>query len=278
MNIIIIGESINDSVSSTHQFFESGNFAEIEKLAIFQDDKGANYIDVNVGSRSPEFMSEIVQVIQKVVRKPLSIDTPSFEMAEAALRVYDDSVGIPILNSISARRLEMFDLMKLKPFRPILLISESEQGACKTAAETVEAAKFMREKAISAGITNEDMIFDPGIAPIGLDIEGNLPRLMESLRQLQADSDFSGTHRSVGLSNFTVMLPPKRKDGSLIKVGLESAFLTRAIPLGLDYIIGSVKRTYSTLPPENDAQICFDECTRLIGFDSVLRVRKFYNS
>ena len=51
----------------------------------------------------------------------------------------------------------------------------------------------------------------------------------------------------MGLSNFTVMLPPKRADGSPVKGPLESAFLTKAMPLGLDMVIGSVKRNYELL-------------------------------
>ena len=279
-NILIIGESINDSVPRAHELYESGNIDGIRELARFQDEKGAAYIDVNVGGRSAEFFADMVRAVQTATRKPLSIDTPDVRLAEAALRAYDDSVGMPILNSISPLRTEMFELYAIKPFRPILLISEkSDDGkaaACHTADETVAAARFLHAEAKKVGIPNSDMIFDPGIAPIGTDTDGNLVRLLTALKTIQDDPQFNGFHASVGLSNFTVMLPPKRKDGSLVKGPLESAFLTQAIPLGLDFVIGSVKRSYEILPADHPAMLCIDDCLSSSGFDSVVRVRKFY--
>ena len=279
-NIKIIGESINDSVPSTHELYEAGNIDGIKELAKLQDEKGAVYIDVNIGGRSGEFFAEIIREVQSVTRKPLSIDTPDPQLAEAALKACDDSVGKPILNSISPLRTEMFELYKIKPFRPILLISEmvrdGRAGACHSTEETFEAAKFLLAEAKKAGIPNDDVIFDPGIAPIGTDSEGNLPRLLAALKMIHDDPQFAGFHASVGLSNFTVMLPPKRPDGSLVKGPLESAFLTRAMPLGLDFVIGSVKRNYETLPEGHPALVCLDDCVGRGGFESIMRVREFY--
>ena len=80
----------------------------------------------------------------------------------------------------------------------------------------------------------------------------------------------------MGLSNFTVMLPPKRADGSPVKGPLESAFLTKAMPLGLDTIIGSVKRNYALLAARSSGHACLEDCLRLEGFDVLMRVREFY--
>ena len=275
-DINIIAESLNDSVPSTHALYESGNMEGIRELAKSQDEQGAVSIDVNVGSFPAEFFVQVIREVQSVTKKPLALDSPDPALIEAGLKAYDDSVGLPILNSISPRRMEMFELYKLKKFRPILLISEGESRVCHTADETVESAKLLLSKAKAAGIPNEDLIFDPGIAPIGSDSEGNLTRLMEAMCRIHADPAFTGFHASVGLSNFTVMLPPKRKDGSPVKSPLESAFLKRVMPLGLDYVIGSVKRNYEILPDDHPAQQCFDDCVKLGGFDAIMRVRKFY--
>ncbi len=280
--LTIIGESINDSVPSTHSLYESNDMAGILALARFQDEHGAAYVDVNVGSRSPDWMSELVRQIQTVTSKPLSIDTPDPTIAAAGLTAYDPTVAggeLPILNSISLRRSEMFKLMKIRPFRPILLISESADGACHTVDETVNVAHQMLVLAHQAGIANDDCIFDPGIAPLGSDSEGNLVRLIAALRTLHEDATFAGVHFSVGLSNFTVMLPSKqRRSGGAVKGPLESAFLTRATPLGLDMIIGSVKRSYNLLPDDHPAMQCVDDCLATSGFESIKRVRKFYTA
>ncbi len=281
----IIGESINDSVPSTKKLFDAGDIAGILDLARTQDEKGAAFIDVNVGPRSPEFMAELVKKVQQVTAKPLSIDTPDPEIARAGLEAYDlDRTGgkRPILNSISPLRVSMFDLAAIQPFRPILLISERiENGAsrpCHTAEETYEAAKSLLAAARNAKIANGDCIFDPGIAPIGSDSEGNLKRLIEGITLIHNDPDMAGVHMSVGLSNFTVMLPAKRPDGSPVKGPLESAFLAKAMPLGLDMVIGSVKRNYEVLTPDHPAMQCLEDCIRQPGFDAIMRVREFYTT
>ena len=284
-SLTIIGESINDSVPSTKQLFDAGDVEGLLQLARFQDEKGAAVIDVNVGARPAEFMAEMVRKIQAVTAKPLSIDTPDPQIARAGLEAYDPGrTGgrRPILNSISPLRLGMFDLYAIQPFRPILLVSEQVVGGesmpCRTAEETYRAAqsivKTFRDRC--PGASNDDCIIDPGIAPIGSDTEGNLHRLIGALALIHADPAFAGVHASVGLSNFTVMLPAKRANGEPIKGPLESAFLTKAMPLGLDMVIGSVKRNYGLLPPDHPAMQCLEECLKLEGFDVLMRVREFY--
>ena len=274
--IKIIAESLNDSVPSTHALYESEDMDGIRELAAFQDERGAVYIDVNVGSFSADFFAHVIREVQAVTKKPLALDSPDPALIEAGLNAYDYSAGLPILNSISPRRKELFELYNVKKFRPILLISEGESGACRTADDTMASARLLLSQATAADIPNDDLIFDPGVAPIGSDSEGNLTRLMETLRRIQADPMFAGCHASVGLSNFTVMLPPRRKDGSPVKSPLESAFLTRTMPLGLDYVIGSVKRIYEFLPDDHPAQQCFDDCLQFGGFEVIRRIRQFY--
>ena len=284
--LAIIGESINDSVPSTHKLFDAGDIDGILNLARLQDEKGAAYIDVNVGPRSAEFMAEMVKKVQGVTAKPLSIDTPDPEIAKAGLEAYDpDRAGgaKPILNSISPLRPEMFDLLSICRFRPMLLVSEQKVGdrvgPCHTAEETHQAAKLLVAEARKPGreLANDEIVIDPGIAPLGTDSEGNLARLIGGLELIHNDADFAGVHVSVGLSNFSVMLPPKRADGSPVKGPLESAFITRAMPLGLDTVIGSVKRKYALLEPEHPAMQCLEDCIKTGGFESIMRVRDFYS-
>lgn len=282
----IIGESINDSVPSTHKLFEADDIDGLLALARLQDEKGAAYVDVNVGPRPPEFMAELVKKVQSVTAKPLSIDTPDPELAEAGLKAYDpDRAGgeKPLLNSISPLRVEMFELLAVRPFKPILLVSERvEDGRsrpCHTAQQTYEATRFLVDAARRSGheISNDDLVIDPGIAPLASDSEGNLKRLIAAMGLIHEDADLAGIHFSVGLSNFTVMLPPKRADGSPLKSPLESAFITKAMPLGLDMVIGSVKRNYRLLEPDHPAMVCLEDCLKAEGFDSIMRVREFYS-
>lgn len=284
--LTIIGESINDSVPSTKKLFDAGDINGILELARSQEQGGAGYIDVNVGARPPEFMAELVKKVQAVTSRPLSIDTPDPEIALAGLAAYDPAKAggqKPVLNSITSLRAGMFDLYRVRPFKPILLVSEQTvDGAsrpCRTAEETYGAAQYLIKlfKDRCPGATNDDCIIDPGIAPIGSDCEGNLKRLIRAMEMIHADPALAGFHASVGLSNFTVMLPPKRADGSPLKGPLESAFVTKAMPLGLDMVIGSVKRNYALLGPEHPAMQCIEDCLKLDGFEVLMRVREFYS-
>ncbi len=107
----------------------------------------------------------------------------------------------------------------LRPFRPILLVSENvvdgrsaslphRRGNLPGGPAVLVAT---RSWPAAPGRTNDDCIIDPGIAPIGSDSEGNIQRLVAAMGLIHADPDFAGCHASVGLSNFTVMLPPKRR-------------------------------------------------------------------
>jgi cobalamin-dependent methionine synthase I len=285
--LTIIGESINDSVPSTHTLFEENNIDGIIELAKYQAEKGAAYIDVNVGLRSPGFMADMVKKIQEQVTKPLSIDTPDPEIAAAGLEAYNpERAGNkkPILNSISEARLEMFDIYDKQPFIPIMLVTEGMDDSGdvkmnKTAEQTHKTAKSIvkiaRERI--AGVTNDELILDPGIVPIGSDSEGNFKRLMASIRLIHEDEDLANINMSVGLSNFTVMLPSKKADGSPVKSPLESAFLTMAMPIGFNTIIGSVKRKYKILPDDHPAMQCLKDILELDGYDVIMRVMSYYS-
>src|SRR3974390_2949975 len=141
--LTIIGESINDSVPSTKKLFDAGDVSGLLELARSQDEKGAAYIDVNIGSRPPDSMTYMFRKLQGVTGKPLSIDTPDPAIAKAGLEAYDLARAggkKPVLNSISALRIEMLELYAIQPFKPILLVSERMEGknsrACRTADET----------------------------------------------------------------------------------------------------------------------------------------------
>ena len=284
-NLTIIGESINDSVPSTNKLFEANDLVGLKELAKSQDAGGAGYIDVNVGPRPAEFLAQMVREVQGVTTKPISIDTPDPVMAEAALKAYDRARAggkLPVLNSIAQTRREMFKLTKIMPFMPILLASERlEKGVGHpnhTAAEVHQTARELVAEAAQYGIPVEHCIIDPAISPIGADSDGRFQCLMGAINLIHADPALKGVHMSVGLSNFSVMLPPKRADGSPTKGPLESAFLTMAVPLGMDHVIGSVKRKYEVLPSDHPAMLCLSDCLKLEGFDVIMRVQEYYSS
>lgn len=283
--LTIIAESINDSVPSTHTMFEENNLDGIVELARQQAEKGVAYIDVNVGPRTPAFMATVVRKIQEHIALPLSIDTPDPAMAAAGLEAYDAQCAgnqKPILNSISEARLEMFDLYARQPFIPILLTTEGKDDSGdmtmnETADQVYATAKTMVTIARRriADLPNNQIILDPGIMPIGSDLKGDFKRLMNTLALIHQDEDLVGVNVSVGLSNFTAMLPSKKPDGSPVRGPLESAFLTVAMPLGLNTIVGSVKRKYALLADDDPALQCLRDVLTLEGVEGIMRVMMF---
>jgi cobalamin-dependent methionine synthase I len=285
--LTLIGESINDSVPSTHALFEENNIDGIVDLARVQAEKGAAYVDVNVGPRSPALMATIIRKIQEHVWVPLSIDSPDPEIAAAGLEAYRaERAGgrKPILNSISEARLEMFDAYRKQPFIPMLLITEGmdDSGEIvmnRTADQIYATAKSIVSIARNriAQIATDQIILDPGIMPIGSDSRGDFKRLMDAFALIHEDKALAGVNMSVGLSNFTAMLPSKKADGSPVKGPLESAFLTMAMPLGLNTIIGSVKRKYVLLTDDDPARQCLEDLLKLEGVDAIMRVMMYYS-
>ena len=280
----IIAEKINDSVPSTHELFEKGDIQAIINLAREQAE-GATYIDVNIGMHDPALMDELIRSIQSQVNLPLSIDTPSPEIAERALKVYDPAKANgnkPLLNSISLGRLEMFDLLKIQPFKTLLMASERIQDKetvqnCQ-AQDVLDAARQIYEHAKKHGIVNNDIIFDPTIAPVGSDFQGLTRMTVDGIGLIGTYETFKGCHMSVGLSNFTVQIPSKTQSGAFVKTPLENAFLTLTVPRGLDYCVGSTKKKYEFLAEDHPAMVAMNDIMKLDGFDVIMRVQEFYNS
>lgn len=283
--LTIIGETINDSVPRTKELFDKGDITGIQELARFQATGGARYLDVNIGLREPSFMGEIVRAIQDVVSIPLSLDSPDPDIIRAALNVYDPVKAggqKPIVNSVSALRLEMLDLAAIQPFRIILMASERlEEGEGKqnkVGEEVHQAAKELFHLCTSppSNLAPDDIIIDPSLAPIGADFDGLIRMAVDGLKLIHGDQTFAGVHMSVGLTNFSVMLPPKRRNGEPVKLPLECAFLTIAMPLGLDHIVGSVRKNYHLLSQDDPALIAVNEAIALGGFDAIERIQDFY--
>jgi 5-methyltetrahydrofolate--homocysteine methyltransferase len=281
----IIGESINDSISSTRKLYDAGDPEGIKGLARAQDAAGAAFIDVNIGTRGPKFMAEMVRLVQSVTRKPVSIDTPDYDTALAGLLAHDPAKAwgaMPILNSITPQRMDMYELYRHVPFIPIFIFSERcEDGKPRhnrTPEESVETARELVRMAEESRfpVGSETLILDPGIGSIASDSEGMLQRVLGSMELLHADPVFRDTHFCVGLSNLTHMLPVRKADGTPVRLAIENAFLTRAVPLGLNMIVGSTKRQYELLPEGHPALKCLDEARKLGGFESIERIMEFY--
>ena len=286
LNLKIIAEKINDSVPGTHKLFEADDFDGLVALAKLQADQGASYIDVNIGPRSPMLMTKLVKAIQNVVSVPLCIDSPDIEIQKAGLSAYDPKKAggaIPLVNSISELRMNFVELSKIQPVKFIVLCTESSVDGNLKPNETGEeifaaglrVSKVLKEKC--SYLTNNDLFFDPGMGPLGADMNGATNATIDAVKLIHESEDLQGCHMSVGLSNFSVQLPSRTAGGALVKTPLESAFLTLTNPIGMDHVIGSTKKKYRTLEDGHPALETVKDILKLEGFDRLMRIQEFYS-
>ncbi len=289
-NLTIIGERINPGFKSSKALLDAKDLDGIRQLAVSQEEKGAQYLTINVGtaaSDDPGFLVDVIREVQEVADLPLSFDYPNKEVQQICLEAYDQEKAggrKPIMNSVSELRMEMLDLIGSQPFKVVLMASErvenGEKIANNTAEEVHATARRLTEEVIQrgGGMEYDDVFIDVSLGPLSADTEGLTRQAIDSIRLIGSDPDLKGVHTVVGLSNLSVMLPKLALDGSLLKVHLESAFLTMAMPLGLDTILGTAGRDYQMLDEDNFVYTGFKEALELGGFESILRVQELYKS
>lgn len=286
--LTIIGERINPGFASSKVLLENQDIKGIQALAVSQAQKGAAYLTINVGESAMEnlaFIVEVVKAIQAVVDVPLSFDYPHVSVQEACLKVYDPARARgrkPIINSVTELRWNMLEVLKIQPARVVLMASErvenGEEISNQTAQQISDTARRMALRVVNDGhgLTMDDLMIDVSLCPIATDTEGQTRRAIESIQFIGNDPDLRGIHTLVGLSNLAVMLPKDALDGQRLGVRVESAFLTMAMPCGLDVILGTPGRDYRMLPDDDFVMRSVREAIGLDGFDTLERIQQLY--
>ena len=197
-----------------------------------------------------DFLPDLIPAIQEVTHVPLAFDNPSVEFHRRCLKIYDRSKsGRPILNSVAASRHnldEMFDLVKEHDTMVIGMASEKfvEGGGaqCLSADDVYGSAQQLVELLRSkANRTTDQIILDPGLAPVGADTYGLVNMGLDAMRLIRANPDIKDVHLSIGLTNFSFGMP---RD---IRENVESAYLSLAVDAGLDFVLGNPEKNLHLL-------------------------------
>ncbi|MDE2456001.1 MAG: dihydropteroate synthase [Burkholderiales bacterium] len=292
-DIHIIGERINPGFKSTKALFDTQDIAGIQALAVKQAEAGAAWLNVNIGARAmtdTEWMATVIRAIQEVTSVPLSFDFPSKKVQEICLRSWDAAKSggqLPIVNSITEHRWDLMELYGPFQFKVILMASERVEevnGAPvakgnKTAQQIYETARrcalrLMREHAMPA----DDIFIDMSVSALIADTEQLNRGTLDAIGLIGRDPDLAGVHMMGGLSNVGQQLPPKAADGSDLKHQLESAFLTLAVPLGFDTVLGTPWRGYAPLPEDSYVLKAYRNFLEQSGSNALRAVRKFYKA
>lgn len=250
-SICIIGDLINNAYGRARRAWEARDVAQYQSLALRQLEQGSTYLDVNIDAtqnvtvRPAEmhaFLPELITGLQAVTNAPLCFDNPSFRFHEIALEHYDRSRGgRPIINSIAASRENLEGMLELvRHYDTMVVVMVTEQFSARGSSQCMRpeechatARLFVEMLHDKAGRTNEQIIIDPGLAPVGADTYGLINMGLDTMRLVSQDPDLAGVNMSVGLSNFAWGTPKH------LRHRLERAYLTIGGERGLNFAIAN---------------------------------------
>ena len=285
--VSIIGDRINPGFKTTKALVEAEDIAGLQALAVRQVQAGAWCLDVTVGSRGYQdslFLTEVIKALQAAVDVPLCFDYPSAAVQEVCLKAYDPSKAQgrrPVVNSIAETRQEMFDLAKIQPFQAIVMASERlEDGSPKSnklTGEVLGVAQRMTKKLTSeCGLSNDDIFVDITIHSVVSDLEGLTKMALDAIRAVNQDPELKGVHIIGGMTNIGNMLPPLKFNGVKVRQLFENAFLTLAVPLGFDTIMGTPWNDFQILPDDNIVLQTLNDFLSLSGLNAIRRLRQLW--
>jgi cobalamin-dependent methionine synthase I len=261
----IIGELINNAYARARKAWETRDVTGFQHLALLQAAAGVEFVNLNIDGtqrvsvRVPEmleFLPKLIPAIQAVSDVPLSFDNPNIEYHKVALRVFDraKSRGKPLFNSLAASRDQlpaMLELIRTHDMRCIVMASEcfrpdGSTGQSLDPQQSYATVKRFADLLVTqAGRTLDDIIVDPGLAPVGADTYGLVNIGLDTMRLCHQDPHLRGLHFSVGLSNFAWGTPKG------LKAQLERAYLTLGARVGLDYALANVEANSTPLPEDD---------------------------
>ena len=282
----MIGDRINPGFKSTKALLDAEDLAGVQALAVKQVEAGASALDVTIGPRGStdfEYLAKVVRAIQEAVPVSLCFDSPSAQVQEVCLKAYDRVRGGPaLINSITEQRWEIMNLHKnYGPFKVIVMVSERmEDGIAKQNKTADEIASTAKRAALRLqndyGIALDDIYIDISVSAVVADTNGLHRATLDAIRMLHTDPKLPGLHIMGGLTNIGQQLPPKAADGSDLKLSLECAFLTLAVPLGFDTILCTPWRNYNPLPDDNYVLDAYKNILQQTGSNALRAVRKLY--
>ncbi len=201
--MILIGESLNVIGRKIGKAFKERDPKPIQEEALFQKEKGMDYIDINLGPAKKdghELMPWVVETVQEVVDDiPLVLDTSNINAIEAALKVCKLT---PIINSIMCRpeRYEKMIPMAAEYNADFVALLWGPEGLPRDENERAALAVELLHVANEAGIPNEKIWVDGIVTPVNIQ-QPQAISLMEFNGMLQDIAP--GVRSTCGVSNIS---------------------------------------------------------------------------
>ncbi len=227
--MILIGENLNIMSQTLGPALRGRDPGPIQEMAKQEAETGIDYIDLNIGparKAGDELMAWVVNTVQEVTDKPLSLDTTNPVAMEAGLKAYK---GRALINSISPERVEEELPMVQKYDADMIGLLWGLDGMPRDANERAVLAVDLVYKANETGIPNEKIWIDPIATPISVEIN-QVKSCVEFMSMLQDIAP--GCKSTVGLSNISNGTPAHLRPYlnrtymiMLMKYGLYSAIV-----------------------------------------------------
>ena len=229
--MILVGENINVISKTIGPAMKERVAAPIQKLAEAEAEAGIDYLDLNIGPArkgGDELMHWLVNTVQEVTDKPLSLDTTNSSATEAGLKACKGKV---LINSVSLQpeRLEAILPLTRKYNADVIGLLWGVEGMPRDANERCMLAVDLVYKANEMGIANENIWIDPIVTPISVDtiqVKAGL-EFMSMLAEIAP-----GCKSIVGLSNVSNGAPAHLRPylnrtymAMLMKYGIYSAIV-----------------------------------------------------
>ncbi len=201
--MFLIGESLNVISRKIGRAYKERDPKPIQEEALFQKEKGMDYIDINLGPAKKdghELMPWVVEVVQEVVDDvPLALDTSNVDAIEAAIKVCKLP---PLINSIMVRpeRYERMVPIAAEHNCDFIALMWGPDGLPRDENERAALAVELLYFANEAGIPNEKIWVDGIVTPVNIQ-QPQLISLMEFQGMLQDIAP--GCKSTCGLSNIS---------------------------------------------------------------------------
>jgi len=201
--MLLIGESLNVISKKIGKAFKERDPKPIQEEALFQKEKGMDYIDINLGPAKKdgvELMPWVVEVVQEVVDDiPLVLDTSNVDAIEAALKVCKLT---PLVNSIMCRpeRYEKMIPLAAEYNADFIALMWGPDGLPRDENERAALCVELLYAANEAGIDNERIWVDGIVTPVNIQ-QPQAISLMEFQAMIQDIAP--GAKSTCGLSNIS---------------------------------------------------------------------------
>jgi 5-methyltetrahydrofolate corrinoid/iron sulfur protein methyltransferase len=204
--MLLIGESLNVISKNIGKAFKERDPKPIQEEALFQKEKGMDYIDINLGPAKKdghELMPWIVQTVQEVVSDvPLALDTSNVDAIAAALKVYKQTPQPPVVNSIMVRpeRYEQMVPLVVEHNADFIALMWGPEGLPRDENERAALAVELIYFANEAGIPNDKIWVDGIVTPLNI----QQPQLMSLMAFQEMLPEIAPEAKSTcGLSNIS---------------------------------------------------------------------------